>query len=133
MARNLDEQDNLDFFNEKYARPRSDARRQVERAVLGDEVGLNGYTTVEQAQALTDHLALLPTTRLLDVGAGHGWPGSHLAASSSCSLIATDIPVDTLRAAKRYIGQASAVSADGRELPFLSGSFDAVVHADVFC
>ncbi len=37
---------------EKYARSRPDAVQQVERAVLGHEVGLNGYTTVEQAQAL---------------------------------------------------------------------------------
>ncbi len=58
MARRLDEQDNLDFFTEKYARPRSDAKRQIERAVLDDEVGLNGYTTVEQAPALADHLSL---------------------------------------------------------------------------
>ena len=114
-------------------RPRPDAVQQVGRAVLGHEVGLNGYTTVEQAQALHEHLALSSPTRLLDVGAGHGWPGSHLAASSGCSLVATDIPVDALRAAKRYIGQGSAVSADGRELPFRPGSFDAVVHADVLC
>ena len=105
MARRLDEQDNLDFFNEKYARPRSDARREVERAVLGDEVGLNGYTTVEQAQALTDHLSLLATTRLIDVGAGHGWPGSYLARSSGCRLVATDIPLDALRAAPRTTGE----------------------------
>ena len=129
----LDDQDNLDLLLEKYARPRPDAVLKVGRAVLGYDVDLNGYTTVAQAQALHKHLALSSHTRLLDVGAGHGWPGSHLAASSGCSLVATDIPVDALRAAKRYIGQASAVSADGRELPFLSGSFDAVVHADVFC
>ena len=133
MARRLDDQDNLEFFTEKYARPRSDAKRQLERAVLGDEVGLNGFTTVEQAQALTDHLSLLPTTRLLDVGAGEGWPGSYLARSSGCSLVASDVPLDALRAAKAYLEQASAVSADGCALPFRSGSFDGVVHADVFC
>ena len=133
MARRLDEQDDLAFFTKKYARPPSDAGRQVERAVLGDEVGLNGYTTVEQAQALADHLSLLPTTRLIDVGAGHGWPGSYLARSSGCRLVATDIPVDALRAAKGYLDQGSAVSADGCALPFRSGSFDGVVHADVFC
>ena len=109
------------------------AVQQVECAVLGHEVGLDGYTTVEQAEALQDHLALSSSARLLDVGAGHGWPGSHLAASTGCRLVATDVPVDVLRAAKRYIGKASAVSADGRALPFPPGGFDAVVHADVLC
>ena len=133
MARRLDEQDNLDFFNEKYARPRSDARREVERAVLGDDVGLNGFTTVEQAQALVDHLSLLPTTHLLDVGAGHGWPGSYLARCSGCSLVASDVPIDALRAAKAYLDQGSAVAADGCALPFRSAAFGGVVHADVLC
>ena len=114
-------------------RSRPDAVHQVGRAVLGHEAGVNGYTTVEQAQVLHEHLASSSHTRLLDLGAGHGWPGSHLAASSGCRLVATDLPVDALRAAKRYIGQGSAVSADGRELPFRPGSFDAVVHADVLC
>ena len=109
------------------------AFQQVGRAVLGHEVGLNGYTTVHQAEALHDWLALSSNARLLDVGAGDGWPGSHLAASSGCRLVAADVPVDSLRAAKRHIGQAGAVSADGRELPFFPGSFDAVVHADAFC
>ncbi len=134
MPRDLDEQSNLDFFLEKYARPRSEAARQVERAVLGHEVGLNGYTTVEQARALCDHLSLSPRTRLLDVGAGHGWPGSYLAQSSGCRLVASDVPFDALVTAKGYLEkEADVVSADGCVLPFRSGCFDAVVHADVFC
>ncbi len=139
MSPELDEQDNFDFFKEKYSRPRSQAARQVERTVLGHEAGLNGYTTVEQAEELYEYLALMDNHHLLDVGGGHGWPGLHLAARSSCALASTDIPFEALREAKVNIAARSlqaangVIAADGRALPFLSGSFDAIVHADVFC
>lgn len=139
MPRDRDEQENLDRFLAEYRRPWSDAARKVERAVLGHEVGLNGYTTVEQARMLGDQLGLSPRTRLLDVGAGRGWPGSYLAQSRGCRLVTTDIPFDAPLAAKRHLeswavhGQAHAVSADGRALPFRSARFGAVVHADVLC
>lgn len=45
MTPEIEKQDNFFFFQEKYSRPRSPAARQVERAVLGHEVSLNGYTT----------------------------------------------------------------------------------------
>lgn len=139
MPRHLDEQDNLERFLEEYGRPLSDAAKQVERAVLGHEVGLNGYTTVEQAGALGTHLGLSHDSSLLDVGAGRGWPGSHLAALSACRLVSSDIPFDALKAAKGQLAaggaqdRAHAVVADGRALPLGSNRFDALVHADVFC
>lgn len=131
--------DGFDLLLSRYARPRSEAVRAVERAVLGDAVGLNGYTTLEQAWVLRDRLALAPLVRLLEIGAGQGWPGSHLAESSGCGLVATDIAVDGLRTTKDRLtlrppaGSAHVVAADGRALPFRTDWFDAVVHADVFC
>ena len=93
-------QDNLDYFSGKYSETRSRAARQVERKALGHEVGLNGYTTLDQAQALCDLLPLTSTSVLLDVGAGRGWPGSHVARSSGCRLISTDVPWNALREAR---------------------------------
>jgi cyclopropane fatty-acyl-phospholipid synthase-like methyltransferase len=139
MVPELEKQQNFDFFSEKYARPLTRTARQVERTVLGHEVGLNGYTTVEQAQALCDVLRLSPTDLLLDVGGGRGWPGLHLAQESGCRLTSTDIPLEALREAKAKIEErelrdkTDVVAADGRALPFRSRFFDAIVHADVFC
>ncbi len=70
MADQPARQDNLDSFAGEYSRTRSRAARQVERVALGQEVGLNGYTTLDQAQALRDLLPLTPTSVLLDVGGG---------------------------------------------------------------
>lgn len=139
MAIELDKQDNFDFFQKKYSRRRTQATAQVERAVLGHEVGLNGYTTVEQARDLCDFLELTVNNHLLDVGGGHGWPGLHIAQESACRLTSTDIPLEALREAKVNVqarglqADTEVVAADGRALPFRSACFDGIVHADVFC
>lgn len=138
MAPEIEKQDNFNFFQEKYSRPPS-AARQVERAVLGHEVGLSGYTTTGQAEELSDYFKLTVNNHLLDVGAGCGWPGLHIAQRSFCSLVSTDIPLAALREAKTNIearglqANTKVIAADGRALPFRSAYFDGIVHADVFC
>ena len=132
-------QDNYELFVQRYARGRSAATRELERRVLGHDARVNGYTTVEQADALTARLELRPHQHLLDLGAGRGWPGSRIAAASSAVLISTDVPREGLRIAIADGAGAPAdlrhyaVAADGRALPFASASVDAAVHADVFC
>ena len=84
-------------------------------------------------------LELRPDHRLLDVGAGRGWPGSLLAESSGCRLTCTDIPLNALAGATQIFAdggfgaRSEVVAADVVELPFRSATFDAVAHADVFC
>ncbi len=139
MGQSPEDQSAGEFFVSRYGRLESDPARQVEREVLGHEVGLNGFTTIEQAEALVDLLELAPERRLLDVGAGRGWPGSLLAESSGCRLTCTDIPLNALAGARRIfadlgLGERSeVVAADVVELPFRAAAFDAVAHADVFC
>ena len=65
-------EDNLEFFQFKYTAARVRAQRRIEEAALGETVGLNGYTTVTQAQTLCEHLGLEVRATLLDVGAGQG-------------------------------------------------------------
>jgi SAM-dependent methyltransferase len=131
--------DPVDRFRERYAQRRGEVARRIERAVLGHEVGLNGFTTVEQAETLGDVLSVASGGRLLEVGCGHGWPGFQVAQRLACDLVGSDIPLDALReaqanvGARRLKGDARFVAADGRALPFLSGYFDAAVHADAFC
>ena len=130
------DKDTLRRFHERYSQPVADAALAVEREVIGANVGANGYTTIDQADKLLGELRLRPGTRLLDVGAGRGWPGIYLAEKSGCDVVLADIPAPALAAALKQAdsaamsGQAWLVRAAAQHSPFRGRSFDAVVHTD---
>lgn len=135
----MPEKDTISRFDDRYSLPATDAALIVEREVIGANVGANGYTTLRQADALLKTLRLRPGTRLLDVGAGRGWPGLYLARESGCDVVLSDVPApalaDAAMRAQRH-GPAErtlVVRAAGEHLPFRNRTFDAVVHTDALC
>jgi len=136
-----DEKEARARFAERYVVPTPLTMADIERRVLGEGKawGVNGYTTVAQADALGRALELGPGRCLLDVGTGRGYPGLYLAAKTGCSVVGTDLPHEPLVAAIRKAGReqlesrAAFVAAGGRAQPFREGSFDAVVLTDVLC
>jgi cyclopropane fatty-acyl-phospholipid synthase-like methyltransferase len=112
---------------------------QAEVEAVGSDYGNNGFTTLDQAAELQRHLALDPSTVLLEVGSGAGWPGLYLARRSGCRVVVSDLTVPGMRNALRRAAvddmssQVQAVVATARHLPFKPESFDAMVHTDVLC
>ena len=138
MARSLrDEREAAASFGQTYRSAAGRADAAVQRAVFGANVGATGYTTVAQADALAERLELRPGLRLLDVGAGRGWPALHLAKLTGCEAVLTDLPATALKDAsfrarrQRVRGRCAIVQASGRAPPFRPRTFDAVVHTDV--
>jgi 2-polyprenyl-3-methyl-5-hydroxy-6-metoxy-1,4-benzoquinol methylase len=133
------ERDANERFAQRYGEERGDVVRAIELAVIGGDWGANGYTTIAQADQLADMLELGPGSLVLDVGAGRGWPGLYLAASTGCSVVMTDVPVEGLASARErsqregLVDRAWPVNASARDLPFAAETFDAVVHTDVLC
>ncbi len=123
-------------ITERYGIPASEASLIIERRVIGANFGTNGYTTLPQARSLIKTLRLGPGVRLLDIGAGRGWPGLYLAQVSGCETALADVPLTGLRIAiarRDEISLSSLVDvcrATGTNLPFRAASFDAVVHTD---
>ena len=113
--------------------------REVELRTLGSDFGANGYATLDEVDELVGILDLGPGRRLLDVGAGQGWPGLYLAREVGCAVVLTDVPFEGLAvAARRASGEriearAWGLVARGQTLPLRPESFDAVVHTDVLC
>jgi protein-L-isoaspartate O-methyltransferase len=126
-------------FLEGYARRLSLAELAVEREVHGINAGITSYTTPAQAGMLADALALAPGVRVLDVGAGSGWPGVYLAKKTGCACVLTDVPAAAIRIAaaraakQEVLARCSSAVASGTHLPFRAKSFDAVMHSDVLC
>ncbi len=126
-------------FGERYEARDVAIACAVEEAVLGTACGANGYTTLRQAERLADHLPLDAGHLVLDLGCGCGWPGLHLAERFGCTVVGADLPLEGLRRAqrnsldRRVETRCRWVRATARALPFGSGVFDAIVHADALC
>ena len=116
---------------------RSGSAQRVERQVLGADVGASSYTSVAQADALIAQLGLRTGMHVLDIGAGRGWPGIHVAAVSACSVQLTDLSLGALQEAQtraRREGVAHLCTyavASGAALPFRPKMFDVILHTDV--
>ena len=138
MSDQIESQEDPENFDDYYVKERTAINKLIQIEALGTDLGMNGYTTVEQAEILQQRLVLKTESCLLDVGAGRGWPGTHIANAAGCKLVSTDIPWEALvdtksRLAENKVeGCQEGVNADGRALPFRQNIFDGVVHSDVF-
>jgi hypothetical protein len=134
-----EEHDTRKRFADRYGEDRTEAVEQIERAVIGGDWGANGYTTMDQADRLSTALQLGPGRRLLDLGAGRGWPGLYLAVTTGCEVVLADVPFEGLRLAmlradrEPAVEWAAAVVCSARALPLRPSTLDAVVHTDVLC
>ncbi|MCH9050873.1 MAG: methyltransferase domain-containing protein [Proteobacteria bacterium] len=126
-------------FAQTYARSQIPVILSVERLVCGCDYGGNSLTTRDEARQMAKLLGLQPGIRLLDVGAGAGWPGLYIAKETGCEAMLVDLPLSGLqvaneRAAKdRILDRCWVAVADGSQMPFRDGSFDAVSHSDILC
>jgi ubiquinone/menaquinone biosynthesis C-methylase UbiE len=126
-------------FAQQYRQAQKQVMLEIERHVCGCDYGSTSWTTQDEAERALRLLELGADKRLLDLGAGSGWPGLYLAQKSGCDVTLVDIPVEGLRiaarraAADQLSGEVWVLVSDGAMLPFKSGAFDAIGHSDVLC
>lgn len=138
-SRSPEEADVLARFARQYPLCQAQAMLEIERDVCGCDFGSTGWATKEEAEQIITLLGLAPGKRLLDLGAGAGWPGLYLASRSGCDVALADIPLEGLgiaaerAAADGLAGRAWTVASDGAALPFVDASFGAIEHSDVLC
>jgi ubiquinone/menaquinone biosynthesis C-methylase UbiE len=126
-------------FEGVYRSSNTSTMQSIDRQVFGCDFGGNSWTDREQAEALLEKLALGGSSKLIDLGAGTGWPGLYLAKQSGCHVTLVDLPeiglqIATQRAKMEGIeDRVTTLVADAADLPFPNGSFDAISHSDLLC
>ncbi len=129
----------MERFENVYARSQSPVMLSIERSVCGCDYGGNSWTTRTEADGLIASLELQPGSRLLDLGAGSGWPALYMAEKSGCSVTLVDLPANGLRIAEERATKdgishrVTTVIADAAHLSFPDSSFDAISHSDLLC
>ena len=88
MKPDPEEETQTERFKGLYLRARSPVLLAVERGVCGCDYGATSWTTVDEARRIIPLLGLRPGRRLLDIGAGSGWPGLYLAGQTGCPACA---------------------------------------------
>ena len=128
-----------DRFAESYSKSRAAVMRSIERSVCGCDYGGTSWTTREDASEMATLLDLGPAKRLLDVGAGSGWPALYMAELSGCDAILVDLPLEGMKVAfERAVSDGTqercwTAVADASCLPLRNASVDAISHSDLLC
>ena len=139
MARTGDERAHTGRLEQQYRDRLCEVFLEIEREVLGSDHGATSWTDRAEAERIAGLLGMGAGTEALELGAGSGWPGIHLAARLGCDVTLVDLPREGLRIARRRVareglgGRCRGAVADGARLPFASARFDAVYHCDVLC
>jgi len=128
-----------DDFAAQYRRGQLPVVQAVERAFCGCDYGGTSWADRSEVDRIMAALELAPGVKMLEIGAGAGWPSLYMARESGCDAMLIDLPLEGLEAAAARVvrdglsGTCLAAVADAAHLPFQSGSFDAVNHSDVLC
>ena len=139
MPRTLPELTLAEQFAEQYRLAQAEVMLEIERSVCGCDYGSTSWATRHEVDEIAGMLGLAQGRRLLDLGAGSGWPALYWARTTGCDVTLVDVPLAGLRiaadraAVDRPSGRCWFAVAHGAELPFESGKFDAISHSDVLC
>lgn len=126
-------------FDSLYDLSQSAVLQAVTDSVCGCGYIGSSWTTRDEADTTLQQLGLGKSSRLLELGAGAGWPGLYLARQSGCHVTLVDLPQIGIALARQraesdgMTNQVQAMVADATELTFAPETFTAINHSDLLC
>lgn len=126
-------------FDEQYRLAETETARAIEREVCGCAYGATSWTTRSEADLIAELLSLAEGVRLLDLGAGAGWPALYWVKTRRCRATLADISGVGVEAADRRAEEdgiadfVDTLVAEASRTGLPGGSFDAITHSDLLC
>ena len=139
MTKNNEHENLIERFGPQYERYNAPVLREIEQISIGSDYAGTSWTTRAEADDIAGRLGLQTGHRLLEVGAGAGWPSLYMVSKTGCEAVLLDLPLAGIQAAigRARVDQTSdrvqGFVGDGAHLPFSGPTFDAIHHADVLC
>ena len=111
--------------------------QKLRREAYREDIGQHSWVTAEELQENIPRLKLSRASRLLDLGCGPAGPLTYIVGQVMCHGAGADVSAEALAAGR---ARAASLKLDGlvtlheadlnEQLPFASGSFDAVISLD---
>jgi SAM-dependent methyltransferase len=127
----------VDHYGAQYGHFASQLYGDIRAETFGQDIGQNGWLTVDEQDLFRSWLGLRPEHVLLDVACGAGGPSLRLARTSGCQVRGIDLHQDAVSRARAQAardGLSERAGFDkvdaGKPLPFDDGSFDGVICVD---
>jgi SAM-dependent methyltransferase len=127
----------FDFYAAQYSRFESEAAAEIRREVYGEDLGQQGWRSLDEQALIADLIRESSPCAVLDIGCGSGGPSLALVEQTKCRLTGVDVEASGVEHAHRQtmarglsdMVKFEAVDCNER-LPFPDAVFDVVVCID---
>ena len=130
----------VDLYDGAYGNYDLPVYRQVRIETYGEDLGQTSWVTIEECDAIPQHLGLNDNSQVLEIGCGSGRYALRVAKNIGCRIVGLDINPLAIQNA-RQLAETLALGSRVRfeqcdvrnNLPFENSEFDAVFSNDVLC
>jgi cyclopropane fatty-acyl-phospholipid synthase-like methyltransferase len=129
--------DRFDFYAAQYSRFESEGAAEIRREVYGEDIGQQGWRSLDEQALIADLIRESSSARVLDIGCGSGGPSLALVQQTNCRLTGVDVEVSGVEHAQRQTlarGLSDMVTFEtvdcNERLPFPDSVFDVIVCID---
>src|ERR1700733_6902681 len=85
--------DRLEFYASQYSRFESEAAAEIRREVYGEDLGQQGWRSLDEQALIADLIRESSLCEVLDVACGSGGPSLSLVKQTGCRLTGVDAEV----------------------------------------
>jgi len=111
--------------------------KAIRKETYGEDLGQNGWTTVDEYNSFISWLGLVADDHLVEVGSGSGGPALYIARKVGCRVTGIDANEGGIAAATQSAVEAKLtdrlsfrMSDADAPLPFVENAFDALICID---